>query len=60
MFDKDATFRIDRFLCKEAIQNLLHFRFPSNLFEPVWNRDHVEGVRITMAKDFGIKRRGVL
>ncbi len=58
VFDENAIFRIDHFLGKEAIQNLLYFRFANTFLEPVWNRDHVESVQITMAEDFGIKGRG--
>ncbi|TBN12712.1 glucose-6-phosphate dehydrogenase [Agrobacterium cavarae] len=58
VFEEDAIFRIDHFLGKEAIQNLLYFRFANSFLEPVWNRDHVESVQITMAEDFGIKGRG--
>ncbi len=58
VFEEDAIFRIDHFLGKEAIQNLIYFRFANAFLEPVWNRDHVESVQITMAEDFGIKGRG--
>lgn len=58
VFEEDAIFRIDHFLGKEAIQNLLYFRFANSFLEPIWNRDHVESVQITMAEDFGIKGRG--
>ncbi|OLP61895.1 glucose-6-phosphate dehydrogenase [Xaviernesmea oryzae] len=58
VFEEEAIFRIDHFLGKEAIQNLLYFRFANSFLEPVWNRDHVESVQITMAEDFGIKGRG--
>ncbi|MFB4358479.1 glucose-6-phosphate dehydrogenase [Pantoea sp. BS_4] len=58
VFDEDAIFRIDHFLGKEAIQNLLYFRFANSFLEPIWNRDHIESVQITMAEDFGIKGRG--
>lgn len=58
VFDEDAIFRIDHFLGKEAIQNLVYFRFANSFLEPIWNRDHIESVQITMAEDFGIKGRG--
>ncbi len=58
VFDEDAIFRIDHFLGKEAIQNLLYFRFANSFLEPIWNREHIESVQITMAEDFGIKGRG--
>ncbi|MEO8684548.1 MAG: glucose-6-phosphate dehydrogenase [Devosia sp.] len=58
VFEEDSVFRIDHFLGKEAVQNLIYFRFANAFLEPVWNRTYVESVQITMAEDFGIKGRG--
>jgi len=59
-FRERAIFRIDHYLGKEPVQNLVYFRFANSFLEPVWNRDHVERIEITMAENFGIRNRGKL
>jgi len=57
VFPEEAVFRIDHYLGKETVQNLLVFRFGNSLFEPVWNRNYVEYVEITAAEDLGVEHR---
>jgi glucose-6-phosphate 1-dehydrogenase len=55
---EDQIYRIDHFLGKEPVQDIVYLRFANEIFEPVWNRDHIESVQITMAEDFGVEDRG--
>lgn len=57
-FTEEQTYRIDHYLAKETVQNILAFRFGNGLFEPIWNRDFIDNIQIHMAESVGVEGRG--
>ena len=57
-FHEDSIFRIDHYLGKETVQNILAFRFANSIFEPIWNNQHVDSVQVTVGEELGIEKRG--
>ena len=58
MFEEDQIYRIDHYLGKETVQNILALRFANALFEPIWNRNYIDHVQITVAETVGVEDRG--
>ncbi len=58
MLEENQIYRIDHYLGKETVQNILAFRFANGIFEPVWNRRYVDHVQVTVAEELGVELRG--
>lgn len=58
VFDERQVYRIDHYLGKETVQNIFHFRFANAIWEPLWNRNHVDHIQITAAEELGVEKRG--
>ena len=58
VFSEEQVFRIDHYLGKETVQNILVFRFANGIFEPIWNRNYIDHVQITVAETLGVEGRG--
>ena len=58
MLSESQIYRMDHFLGKETVQNIMVLRFANGIFEPLWNRDHIDHVQITVAETVGVERRG--
>ncbi len=58
VFDEEQVYRIDHYLGKETVQNLMVFRFANGIFEPIWNRQYIDHIQITNAEAIGVEGRG--
>jgi glucose-6-phosphate 1-dehydrogenase len=58
VFPEESIYRIDHYLGKEPVQNIIYTRFANPIFEPIWNRDHIRSIQLTMAENFGVSDRG--
>jgi len=58
VFDESSIFRIDHYLGKEPVQNIMYTRFANSMFEPIWNRNYISSIQITLAENFGVEGRG--
>src|ERR1700741_5635031 len=58
VFDESQVYRIDHYLGKETVQNMLVFRFGNGIFEPLWNRNYIDNIQITASESLGVERRG--